>query len=55
MKAEIIIDHETQKVKLILNSKTGNIREKLTVGEAEDVVKLIKQAARETSREVLKF
>ena len=30
MKADIIIDHETQKVKLILDWKSGNVGQKLT-------------------------
>ena len=38
MKADIIIDHETQNVKLILDWKAGSIGEKLTTDEAEDEV-----------------
>ena len=54
MKTDIIIDHETQKVKLILDWKAGNIGQKLTDDEAEDVVKLIEEAAREASRKAFK-
>jgi len=54
MKAKIIINQETQKVKLILDWKAGNIGEKLTASEAEDVVKLIEVASREASREAFK-
>ena len=54
MKADIIIDHETQKVKFILDWKAGNIGQKLTADEAEDVVKLIEEAAREASREAFR-
>ena len=54
MKADIIIDHETQKVKLILDWKAGNIGQKLTADEAEDVVKHIEAASREASREAFR-
>jgi len=50
MKADIIIDHETLKVKLFLDWKAGNIGQNLTADEAEDVVKLIEEVARESSR-----
>jgi len=54
MKAEIIIDQETQKVKLILDWKAGIVGEHLTADEAEGVVKLIEEASREASREVFR-
>ena len=52
MKANVIIDQEMQKVKLILDWKSGIVGQNLTIDEAEDVVKLIDQALREASREV---
>ena len=54
MKADIIIDHESQKVKLILDWKAGNIGEQLTADEAEEEVKLIEQASREANREAFR-
>ena len=41
MKADVIIDQETQKVKLIFDWSAGKIGERWTVDEAENVVKLI--------------
>jgi len=37
MKADVIIDYETQKVKLILDWKPGIVGQNLTADEAEDV------------------
>jgi len=39
MKADIIIDQETQKVKLILDGKAGKVGQQLTADEAENVVR----------------
>ena len=47
MKTDIMIDQETQKVKVILDWKTEIVGQKLTADEAEDVAKLIEQASRE--------
>jgi hypothetical protein len=54
MKADIIIDQETQKVKLILDWKAGNIGEKLTADEAEEVAKLIEYVSRAANCEAFK-
>ena len=54
MKAEIIIDHHSQQVKLILDWKTGKIGQRLTADEAENVAKLIEQKGQEASREAFK-
>lgn len=54
MKADIIIDQETQKVKLILDWKAGNIGQILTSDEAEKVVQLIEEASQNASREAFK-
>ena len=51
MKADIIIDQDMQKVKLILDWKAGIVGQHLTADEAEEVVKLIEQASRAASRE----
>jgi len=45
MKTDIIIDRETQKVKLIFDWKAGIVGQNLTADEAEDVVKLIEETA----------
>ena len=54
MKADIIIDQETQKIKLIFDWKSGKIGERLTADEAENVVKLIEEASQNAGREVFK-
>ncbi|MCL2117367.1 MAG: hypothetical protein FWH27_02960 [Planctomycetaceae bacterium] len=54
MKADIIIDQETQKVKLILDWKAGSIGEKLTDDDAENVFKLIEEASGKASREAFR-
>jgi hypothetical protein len=54
MKADIIIDQDTQKVKLILDWKAGIVGQILTADEAEDVAKLVGEVAREVSREAFK-
>ena len=45
MKADIIIDHDTQKVKLIFDCAAGKVVEHLTSDEAENITKLVEQAA----------
>ena len=54
MKADVIIDQETQKVKLIFDWAAGKIGERLTADEAEKVVKLIEEASQNAGREVFK-
>ena len=54
MKAEVIIDQETQKVKLILDWKSGIVGPNLTVDDAENVVKLIEEASRKASCEAFR-
>ena len=54
MKTDIIIDQETQKVKLIFDWKAGKIGERLTAVEAENVVKFIEEASQNAGREVFK-
>jgi len=54
MKADVIIDQETQKVKLILDWKLGIVGPNLTADDAENVVKLIEEASRKASREAFR-
>jgi len=54
MKADIIIDQESQKVKLILDWKAGIVGQNLTADGAEDVVKLVGEAAQKASREAFR-
>jgi len=54
MKTDIIIDQDTQKVKLIFDWAAGKIGEHLTADEAENVVRLIEAACQNASREVFK-
>ncbi|MCL2120545.1 MAG: hypothetical protein FWH27_19200 [Planctomycetaceae bacterium] len=54
MKADVIIDQETQKVKLILDGKSGIVGPNLTADDAESVVKLIEQASQEAGREMFR-
>jgi hypothetical protein len=54
MKADVIIDQETQKVKLIFDWAAGKIGEHLTADEAENVVKLIEAASQNANREAFK-
>ena len=51
MKADVIIEQETQKVKLILDGKAGIVGQNLTADDAENVVKLIENASRKAGRE----
>jgi len=50
MKADIIIDKETQKVKLFWDWKAGNIGEKLTADEAENVTRLAPTQSKNSNR-----
>jgi len=54
MKANIIIDQETQKVKLILDWKVGKIGEQLTADEVENITRLVEQAMQNAGREAFK-
>ena len=54
MKADVIIDQETQKVKLIFDGKAGKVGRQLTADKAENVVKLVEQKVHEASCEVFK-
>jgi hypothetical protein len=54
MKTEMIIDQDTQKVKLIFDWAAGKIGEHLTVAEAENITRLVEQAMQNASREVFK-
>ena len=51
MKADMIIDQKSQKVKLVLDWSGGTIGQHLTVDESKNVVKLIEQATQEAGRE----
>ena len=54
MKADVIIDQDTQKVKLIFDWAAGKIGERLTADEVEIVTKLVEQKLYEAGREVFK-
>jgi len=54
MKADIIIDQETQKVKLIFDWAAGKVGQQLTADEAENVVQLIEAASQNAGREAFK-
>ena len=54
MKADVIIDQETQKVKLILDWNAGTIGKNLTADDAENVVQLIEEASRKASCEAFR-
>ena len=51
MKTNIIIDQESQKVKLILDWSGGTIGQHLTCDEAEKVTQMIEQATQQVGRE----
>ena len=51
MKANMIIDQESQKVKLILDWSVGTIGQHLTGDESEKVTQMIEQATQEAGRE----
>ena len=54
MKAEVIIDHETQKVKLVFDWQGGEIGKHLSADEAENVMRLIEEATQQAGREAFK-
>ena len=54
MKAGIIIDHQSPKVKFTLDWKNSERGQRLTTDEPENVTKLIEQAAQQASQETFK-